>query len=379
MARRRTRMRDGVTVVLGIGAEGALVAMGADLHRAGISDLPQLTSALAFSHPALDGLRRVPHRCPMSLAPSCVRCSAPVVEAARRHLVVPGPRADQCAVAPAGGVVRRVRGAPARRRRLPDVRAVADEPGLDASPTSRAVASMRRGATMATLTCTSGTSELDGPVDVLVVAEEAGTGLGARCAGTRYDDPGCEIGDAAADGAGADRQPGRQPLGHLDEQRRRRVRPFGAGRRGRGPVAVDRAAPGVRAAAAARRLDPARRVRRRPAAGRAARSADTARAGDSGTPRVERVRIDLHTHSRASDGTDTPAELVRAARRRRARRPGDHRPRHRRRLGRGERGARRSSASRWCRAWRSAPATTAAACTCSPTCPTRPTRRWPTS
>ena len=45
----------------------------------------------------------------------------------------------------------------------------------------------------ATLTCVSGTSELDGPVDVLVVAEEPGTGLGGRCAGTRYDDPGAEI------------------------------------------------------------------------------------------------------------------------------------------------------------------------------------------
>jgi hypothetical protein len=45
------------------------------------------------------------------------------------------------------------------------------------------------------LTCTSGTSEADGPVDVLVVAEEAGTGLGARCAGTRYTDPGHEIGE----------------------------------------------------------------------------------------------------------------------------------------------------------------------------------------
>ncbi|GAB3199581.1 hypothetical protein GCM10027062_16640 [Nocardioides hungaricus] len=47
----------------------------------------------------------------------------------------------------------------------------------------------------ATLTCTSGTSELDGPVDLIVVAEEAGTGLGARCAGTRYDDPGSDIGE----------------------------------------------------------------------------------------------------------------------------------------------------------------------------------------
>ncbi|WP_203336825.1 DUF6758 family protein [Nocardioides limicola] len=42
---------------------------------------------------------------------------------------------------------------------------------------------------LATLTCCSGTSDLDGPVDVLVVAEEPGTGLGARCAGTPVPDP----------------------------------------------------------------------------------------------------------------------------------------------------------------------------------------------
>jgi hypothetical protein len=47
----------------------------------------------------------------------------------------------------------------------------------------------------ATLTCCSGTSALDGPVDVVVVAEEAATGLGARIAGTVHDDPGAEIGD----------------------------------------------------------------------------------------------------------------------------------------------------------------------------------------
>src|SRR5688572_23153362 len=34
----------------------------------------------------------------------------------------------------------------------------------------------------ATVTCVSGTTELDGPVDVIVVAEEPGTGLGARAA-----------------------------------------------------------------------------------------------------------------------------------------------------------------------------------------------------
>ena len=47
----------------------------------------------------------------------------------------------------------------------------------------------------AAMTCVSGTSALDGPVDVLVVTEEPGTGLGARIAGTVHDDPGTEVGD----------------------------------------------------------------------------------------------------------------------------------------------------------------------------------------
>jgi len=46
----------------------------------------------------------------------------------------------------------------------------------------------------ATLTCSSGTSALDGPVDVFVISEESGVGLGARCAGTPHLDPGPEIG-----------------------------------------------------------------------------------------------------------------------------------------------------------------------------------------
>jgi hypothetical protein len=46
----------------------------------------------------------------------------------------------------------------------------------------------------ATMTCSSGTSALDGPVDVFVVSEESGVGLGARCAGTPHLDPGPEIG-----------------------------------------------------------------------------------------------------------------------------------------------------------------------------------------
>jgi hypothetical protein len=49
--------------------------------------------------------------------------------------------------------------------------------------------------TWATATCVSGTSELDGPVDVFVVTEEPGTGLGARCAGLDGSDPGRGVGE----------------------------------------------------------------------------------------------------------------------------------------------------------------------------------------
>lgn len=49
------------------------------------------------------------------------------------------------------------------------------------------------GAARATVTCVAGTSPLDGPVEVLVVSEEPGTGLGARCAGTLHSDPGAQI------------------------------------------------------------------------------------------------------------------------------------------------------------------------------------------
>lgn len=43
---------------------------------------------------------------------------------------------------------------------------------------------------VATLAAASGDTELDGPVDVLVVAEEAHVGLGGRCAGLPVTDPG---------------------------------------------------------------------------------------------------------------------------------------------------------------------------------------------
>ena len=61
------------------------------------------------------------------------------------------------------------------------------------SVTDFAVAADHR--TWGTATCVSGTSELDGPVDVFVVAEEPLTGLGARCAGLDASDPGREVGE----------------------------------------------------------------------------------------------------------------------------------------------------------------------------------------
>ncbi len=45
----------------------------------------------------------------------------------------------------------------------------------------------------ATVTTTVGASDLDGEVEVTVVSEDPGTGLGARCASTTYDDPGAQI------------------------------------------------------------------------------------------------------------------------------------------------------------------------------------------
>ncbi len=45
----------------------------------------------------------------------------------------------------------------------------------------------------ATVTCVAGASALDGPVELVVVSEEPGTGLGARCAGTLHSDPGMQI------------------------------------------------------------------------------------------------------------------------------------------------------------------------------------------
>ena len=91
-------------------------------------------------------------------------------------------------------------------------------------------------------------------------------------------------------------------------------------------------------------------------------------------PRLSEVLIDLHTHSRASDGTQTPAEVMRSAAAAGLDVVGltDHDSA----AGWDEAAARRTRRGRRrsCRAWRSRPSSTAPASTCSPTCPTRPTR-----
>lgn len=50
----------------------------------------------------------------------------------------------------------------------------------------------------ATYTSCTGSSDLDGVVELTLVAEEPGVGLGARCAGVSRTDPGAEIGDGPA-------------------------------------------------------------------------------------------------------------------------------------------------------------------------------------
>jgi hypothetical protein len=68
-------------------------------------------------------------------------------------------------------------------------------PGWSVSDFAVVATGDETGRAWATATCSSGTSELDGPVDVFVVAEEPGTGLGARCAAIDRSDPGREVGE----------------------------------------------------------------------------------------------------------------------------------------------------------------------------------------
>ncbi|HEX5861146.1 MAG TPA: DUF6758 family protein [Nocardioides sp.] len=128
----------------------------------------------------------------MSLAMACPRCREPVERVGK------GARCPVHGTIPALWLPRE----PSYEEFAEHLRVSADFPTYLPWPmspgwavTEFGVVTARSGRPMATITCCSGTSELDGPVDAFVVAEEAGVGLGARCAGLPSDDPGAEVGE----------------------------------------------------------------------------------------------------------------------------------------------------------------------------------------
>ena len=126
----------------------------------------------------------------MSLAASCPRCTSPVTEAdgvfsCKRHAeVAPLWRPDTADYTTFAELVGRVGD-------LPTYLPWPMSPGWSIADFG-CVASGRRAT--ATVTTTVGTSDMDGPVEVTIVSEDTGVGLGARCAGTAYDDPGEQVG-----------------------------------------------------------------------------------------------------------------------------------------------------------------------------------------
>jgi hypothetical protein len=129
----------------------------------------------------------------MSLRVGCPRCAAPPAELAEGRwscpehgVVAPLWRPEQASYDDFAGHL-------SRADRFPTYLPWPLGPGWAVS--DFAVVADR--AARATMICVSGTSALDGPVDVFVVSEEAGTGLGARIAGLPDGpgDPGSGIGD----------------------------------------------------------------------------------------------------------------------------------------------------------------------------------------
>lgn len=126
----------------------------------------------------------------MSLAASCPRCTSPVSETdgaftCRNHGAIPAlwrpDVADYTAFAELVG----------RVGDLPTYLPWPMSPGWSIADFGCVASSTKP---LATVTTTVGTSDLDGPVEVTIVSEDSGVGLGARCAGTAYDDPGEQVG-----------------------------------------------------------------------------------------------------------------------------------------------------------------------------------------
>jgi hypothetical protein len=126
----------------------------------------------------------------MSLSPGCPRCATPIARAGDgwscpgHGEVPPLWRPEEASYDAFAEHLRASAG-------FPTLAPWPLSPGW--SVTDFAVVGDGREKALATLTCTSGPSEQDGPVDLVVITEEAGVGLGARCAGTPHDDPWTEV------------------------------------------------------------------------------------------------------------------------------------------------------------------------------------------
>ncbi|MBZ5734184.1 hypothetical protein K8Z61_06715 [Nocardioides sp. TRM66260-LWL] len=133
---------------------------------------------------------------PVPVTPECPRCSAPVARLASDAVVEPRGATHAC---PEHGATRALRRAPEvsydgfARHLLATADAFPTLLPWPLSPGWRVTDFASVGGadapTAATLTSVAGSSQLDGPVDLTVVVEEPGTGLGARCAGLGHTDP----------------------------------------------------------------------------------------------------------------------------------------------------------------------------------------------
>jgi hypothetical protein len=131
----------------------------------------------------------------VALAYSCPRCTTPLegdgagFTCARHGSVVPLWRSATSDYTTFGEVVTRAHG-------LPTYLPWPMSPGWSIADFGCVAA--EKGPALATVTTTIGASALDGEVEVTVVTEEPGVGLGSRVAGAATADPGDAVGQGAA-------------------------------------------------------------------------------------------------------------------------------------------------------------------------------------
>lgn len=128
----------------------------------------------------------------MRIPPECPRCSLPVALQGRRwscHAHGEVPPLWRPAEASYDDLADHLRSSPGFPTYLPWPLP------LGWVVTDFAVVGEGPGDSRATLMRCAGATDLDGPVDIVIVTEEPGTGLGARYAGLSRTDPGPELGD----------------------------------------------------------------------------------------------------------------------------------------------------------------------------------------